>query len=146
MPIVKKYKNPPPEIAKLVAKFSGNRSKAARAIGLSDSGKLNALGHRKVEMTDDIKARIGAALRGEHVPEAITKDRRSAKPAGALIGVVAKAAIFEKLYNLGEGLGGVWKFKRHIGKEWIGFIAMAEADAQDFKVLAERRRAEIFPV
>lgn len=146
MPKLKAYKNAPTEITQLLKKFKGNRSKAGRAIGFRDSGIINLLGHRKREMTDDIKARIASALKGEAVGPVEEEVRKKKRHGVALMIVTAKAALFERIYNFGETFDGSWKFKRAVGKDWVGIIAMSEENADDFAPIARRRGAFVDPV
>lgn len=142
MPNMKPFKAPPPEIKKLLQKFNNNRSAAGRAIGYSDSTTLNLLGHRKVALTDELKSRIERVLAGETLPDAVPK-RRSGKSAARSALILASVSAFTRLYPLGEGMDGIWKFKTKVAKGWLGIITMRDADLEDFLVIAKKKGAEI---
>lgn len=128
-----------PLIIKLLEKFEYNRSASVAAIGSANSVILKEFASGKRRFTDTWKERVEAALRGEPIPVAkVETNEELDKYTLGLAIVVATAAEFERLYDLGQALDGKWLFKFPVRGIWIAFLKTSSDKLKTYKKVALR--------
>lgn len=119
----------PEAIRKLVAKFDGNISAAARAIGKS-TGYLSYKNSRDGKYSEADLAAAQDVLDGKEITPASTAtfDPTAHTFKLGICIVVSKTAQFERLYDIGEAMGGQWLMKMSIGTNWLGILKIVPKD------------------
>jgi hypothetical protein len=126
---------------KLLATHNGIASAAAAASNIT-GGTITDFAKGKARVGIAMAKRLRAALAGTPMPKMNRGGKAVGAPKAAVL--IAKAELFEHLYNLGQTLGGEWKFKRKAGPFWVAVLVLADVDMAGFCAIAAARGAETY--
>lgn len=119
----------PEVIRKLLAKFDNNISAASKALGKS----AGFIGYKnKPENGGYTEADLALAqdvLDGKEIaPKAHAFDPTTHPFKLGIVILVCKTPQFERVYDIGQAMGGVWLMKMSVGKSWLGIIKIIPKD------------------